>query len=218
MNFLSSLEKQSKPFWIVAGFALIGGVGILDFLTGYELAFSLFYLIPVALIAWLTSRRLGIVASLVSAIVWFIADIAAGSLYSHPFIYVWNTLIHLSFFVITALLLSTLRKVLEREREIAHIDYLTGAINSRLFYDFAQMEIDRIQRYEHPFTLAYIDLDNFKVVNDRFGHSVGDQALRTVVSATKKYLRKTDVVARLGGDEFVLLLPETNQESARVVL
>ena len=218
MNFLSSLEKQSKPFWIVAGFALIGGVGILDFLTGYELAFSLFYLIPVALIAWLTSRRLGIVASLVSAIVWFIADIAAGSLYSHPFIYVWNTLIHLSFFVITALLLSTLRKVLEREREIAHIDYLTGAINSRLFYDFAQMEIDRIQRYEHPFTLAYIDLDNFKVVNDRFGHSAGDQALRTVVSATKKYLRKTDVVARLGGDEFVLLLPETNQESARVVL
>ena len=248
MNFLSSLEKQSKPFWIVAGFALIGGVGILDFLTGYELAFSLFYLIPVALIAWLTSRRLGIVVcsgtvfvlyamilkdvlpaalghilvasflSLVSAIVWFIADIAAGSLYSHPFIYVWNTLIHLSFFVITALLLSTLRKVLEREREIAHIDYLTGAINSRLFYDFAQMEIDRIQRYEHPFTLAYIDLDNFKVVNDSFGHSVGDQALRTVVSATKKYLRKTDVVARLGGDEFVLLLPETNQESARVVL
>ena len=216
MDFLSSLQKQSKPFWIIIGFLLIGGVGILDFLTGYELAFSLFYLIPVSLVAWLTSRRLGILASLASAFVWLIADVAAGHSYSHPFIYAWNTFIRFSFFILTVFLLSTLKRVLERERELARTDYLTGAINSHLFYDFVQMEIDRIQRYKHPFTLAYIDLDNFKTVNDQFGHSIGDQVLCALVNSARKYLRKTDVVARLGGDEFALLLPETNQESARV--
>lgn len=218
MNFLARLEKRSKLFWIIAGFALIGGVGILDFLTGYELAFSLFYLIPVSLVAGLTSRRLGILASLVSALIWLIADVAAGNSYSHASIYAWNTLIRLSFFVITAFLLSNLRRALEHERELARTDYLTGAVNSRLFYDLVQMEIDRFQRYKHPFTLAYIDLDNFKTMNDQFGHSLGDQVLRVVGSSAKKHLRKTDVVARLGGDEFGLLLPETNQESARVAI
>jgi len=91
-------------------------------------------------------------------------------------------------------------------------------MNSRFFYELAQMEIDRFQRYKHPFTLTYIDLDNFKAVNDQFGHSTGDQVLRTVIGSVKKHLRRTDVVARLGGDEFVLLLPETDQEPAYVVI
>jgi diguanylate cyclase (GGDEF)-like protein len=218
VNFLAGLEKRSKLFWTIAGILLIGGVGILDFLTGYELAFSLFYLIPVSLVAWLASQRLGILTSLVSAIVWLTADVAAGSSYSQPFIYAWNTLIRLSFFIITVLLLSTLRKALEREKESARTDYLTGAANSRLFYDLVQMEIGRFQRYARHFSLAYIDIDDFKAVNDRFGHSVGDQVLRTLASSAGKYLRKTDVVARLGGDEFALLFPETDQESARVIL
>ena len=101
---------------------------------------------------------------------------------------------------------------------MARIDYLTGAGNSRFLYNLVQLEIDRLQRYQHPLTLAYIDLDNFKTVNDRLGHAVGDQVLCAVVSSVKKNIRRTDSVARLGGDEFALLLPETNQESARVVL
>jgi diguanylate cyclase (GGDEF)-like protein len=218
LNFLVSLEKRSKLFWIVVGFALIGGVGILDFLTGYEFAFSLFYLIPISLVTWLTGRRLGIVASLASAGVWLISDMAAGNLFSQPVIYAWNTLMGLGFFVIVALLLSTLRRALERERELAHTDYLTGALNSRFFFDLLQMEINRSQRYRHPFTIAYIDIDNFKTVNDLFGHTTGDQVLCAVVNQARKHLRKTDVVARLGGDEFAVLLPETNQESAQVVL
>ncbi len=218
MNFPARLAKLSKLFWAASGIALLGVVGILDFLTGYELAFSLFYLIPVSLVTWLASQRLGMLLALASAVVWLTADVTAGNFYSHPFIYVWNTLIRLSFFVITVFLLSTLKRTLEREKESARTDYLTGAANSRLFFDLVQMEIGRFQRYERPFTVANLDLDNFKSVNDRFGHSVGDQVLRSVVSAIRKYLRKTDIVARLGGDEFALLLPETDQESARVVL
>jgi diguanylate cyclase (GGDEF)-like protein len=218
MNFLTSLEKLNKTFWLITGIALVGGIGILDFLTGFELAFSLVYLIPVSLVAWLASQRLGIMVALVSAIVWLTADVAAGNFYSHPFIFAWNTIIRLSFFVITALLLSTLKKALEYEKESARTDYLTGAANSRLFCDLLQMEVDRFRRYGRSFTLVNIDLDNFKAVNDRFGHQVGDQVLSTVVSSARNNLRKSDVVARLGGDEFALLLPETNQESAGIAL
>lgn len=220
MNLLAILEKQSKPSYVLvlAGFVLTGLIGVVDFLMGYEMAFSVFYVLPVALVTWLTSRRLGLMTSLAGAFVWLGADVATGHPYSYPLIPIWNTLIRLAFFVIITLLLSALKRTTEREREFARIDNLTGAVNPRFFYDLAQMEIDRFQRYEHPFTLAYIDLDNFKTVNDQFGHPAGDQVLRIVASSARKYLRKTDVIARLGGDEFALLLPETNEESARVAL
>ncbi|MFA4915140.1 MAG: GGDEF domain-containing protein [Syntrophales bacterium] len=80
------------------------------------------------------------------------------------------------------------------------------------------MEIERSQRHKHPFTVTYFDLDNFKTVNDRFGHSMGDNVLCTVVRYAKTHLRKMDIVARLGGDEFAFLLPETDQVQARVAI
>ena len=218
MNVLASLEKQSRGFWIVAGFALIAGVGLIDFLTGYEFAFSLLYLLPISLLTWLTGRRLGIVASLVCAFVRLFSHMAAENSYGEHVIYVWNALIRLSFFVIVALLLSALRRALDHERELSKLDAMTGAMNSRFFFEVVQMELHRTQRYKRPFTIAYLDIDNFKTVNDRFGHTTGDQVLRTVVIEAKKRLRRTDVIARLGGDEFAVLLPETDQEAAHVVL
>ena len=218
MNLIAKLEKQNKPFLILLGFIAIGVIGIIDYLTGYEFSFSVFYVLPISLVTWLTSQRFGLLASLASAIVWFSADIATGHPYPHPLIPVWNTLIRLSFFVIITLLLCALKRALQRESEMARTDHLTGAVNLRFFYEVAQMEIDRLERYKHPFTLAYIDLDNFKIINDQFGHSAGDQVLYTVASSVKKQVRRTDVFARLGGDEFALLLPETDQESARLAI
>lgn len=210
--------KPSQPFRIFLGLVLIGVVGVLDVLTGYEISFSLFYVIPISFVAWFISRRHAVIASFASALVWLVADWASGHVYSHPFIPIWNTLIRLSFFVIIALILPALRNAMEREKEFARSDFLTGAVNSRLFYELLQAEIDRLQRYGHPFTLVYIDLDNFKAANDQFGHLTGDKALRTVVDYARKHLRKTDAIARLGGDEFAFLLPETDLESARVTL
>jgi len=218
MNLLRGFAKQSKSIQIVVAFSLIGIIGVTDYLTGYELAFSLFYVIPIALITWTVGKQPGLLTSLAGALVWLSADIASGNTYSNPFIPIWNTFIRLTFFVLITLLLSAMKSATEREREVARRDYLTGAVNSRFFYELVRMEMDRLRRYEHPFTLAYFDLDNFKSVNDQFGHPVGDQALCTVVSTAQKHLRRTDVVARLGGDEFGILMPETNQESARVAL
>jgi diguanylate cyclase (GGDEF)-like protein len=218
VNFLLVLEKRSRFFLIIIGAALIAGVGVIDYLTGDEVALSLFYLIPIALLTWLVGRRAGIAASVVSAAVWVVTELEAEEAFLSASIYIWNTLIVLSFFLIVVMLLSALRKALEHERELAQTDYLTGAVNPRFFFEILQMEIDRSQRYAHPFTIAYIDIDNFKAINDRFGHVTGDRVLITMVERARQNLRKTDLVGRLGGDEFALLLPETGQESAQTII
>ena len=218
MNYLAKLEKQNKLFLILLGFVGIGFIGILDFLTGYEFSFSVFYVLPISLVTWLTNRRLGLLASLTSAVVWLSADMASGHPYSYPLIPLWNSLIRCAFFVIITLLLRALKKAMQRESEWARTDHLTGAVNLRYFYELAQMEIDRLQRYGHPFTLVYIDLDEFKTINDQFGHTTGDRVLQRIVGSIEMHMRKTDVCARLGGDEFALLLPETDQEFARLAI
>jgi diguanylate cyclase (GGDEF)-like protein len=116
------------------------------------------------------------------------------------------------------LLLFKLHALLEHERALSRTDYLTGTANVRAFYEVAQQEIERARRYHHPFTVAYLDVDNFKSVNDQFGHRTGDRLLRVVAQAIQNDLRPTDTMARLGGDEFALLLPEANCEAAAVVL
>jgi diguanylate cyclase (GGDEF)-like protein len=217
MNFLDILEKLSLPFKRFLGFTLIGVIGTLDILTGYEMAFSIFYVMPISFAGWLMGRRIGILASLVSTFIWLLTDLS-GHIYANPIVPLWNTLVRLTFFCFVALLLSALKSSMEHEKALARTDYLTGAGNLRFFLELLQKEIDRSLRYKHPFTLIYVDLDNFKAVNDQFGHVVGDEVLRSLVTYITTHVRKTDVLARLGGDEFALLLPETTQESARVAL
>ncbi len=200
------------------GFALMILVASLDYWTGQEIAWALFYLIPVSLVSWFTDKRLGIIVSIGSAAVWLIVDIASSRTYSHPLIEFWNAFSRLGFFLVVTWLLSSLKMAMSRERELSHIDYMTGAVNSRFFISLVQKEIDRCNRYKHPFTIAYVDLDNFKTVNDRFGHHTGDGVLRTVTDCIREHLRKTDIVARMGGDEFAILLLETGEEGAKVVV
>jgi diguanylate cyclase (GGDEF)-like protein len=218
MHTIDRLEKWSKFFWLLTGFTIIVGLGLLDFLTGYEFSFSLFYLLPIFLVVWFTGKPFGIAASILSTLVWLLADSLSGNQYSTPIIYFWNTAIRFGFFIIITLLLAALKKALEREKVLSRTDRLTDATSVDFFYEVLQAEIYRFQRYQRPFTLAYIDLDNFKIVNDRFGHSVGDMVLRSVVSQARNVLRKTDIVARLGGDEFAILFPETDQKTAQALI
>jgi diguanylate cyclase (GGDEF)-like protein len=218
MNIMEYLENRTKSFWIIVGFVLIIGLGILDYLTGYEFSFSLFYLLPISLVVWFAGKRFGVMASIISALIWLSADYLSGQHYSYIMVYFWNTTIRFGFFIIVTLLLAELRKALEHEKNLARIDRLTGATSTDFFYDLLQTEIYRFQRNKHPFTIAYIDLDNFKTINDKFGHSTGDKVLGSVAGCTKTELRKTDVIARLGGDEFAILFPETNQIAALVAV
>jgi len=215
MGLVAFLEKRRKPFWVSVGLILVLVLGVVDYRTGFELSISLFYLIPIFLVAWFTDRNLTLIISAVSVIIWFLTDYVTGLTYSNPMIYVWNTMIRLGIFIIFSLLLARLRSVLKANQEMARVDYVSGAANIRYFYELAQIEISRYQRYKHPLTLVYIDLDDFKGINDSLGHNTGDKVLRAVTDGIKCQIRPTDILARLGGDEFALLLPETGEEDVK---
>lgn len=112
-------------------------------------------------------------------------------------------------------LLDQLDKTERQLRILSITDDLTGAYNRRHFFEIANNEITRVQRYGGTCAIAIMDFDNFKMVNDTFGHQVGDQALLQVSKTCMESIRENDVFARYGGDEFVFLFPETNQIQAR---
>jgi diguanylate cyclase (GGDEF)-like protein/PAS domain S-box-containing protein len=111
-----------------------------------------------------------------------------------------------------------LQAALENEKRVSRVDFLTRIPNRRTFYEVIEMEAKRARRYQRALTLAYIDVDNFKEVNDMFGHSVGDDLLKLIGKEIQENIRTTDTVARLGGDEFAILLPETDSEGATKVM
>lgn len=130
----------------------------------------------------------------------------------------WNLTTKTALFVILSVILLTLKNTLNRESELVRTDSVTSIANRRYFYEIAGTEANRLGRYKRPFTVAYIDIDNFKMINYRFGYNSGDSLLASVAQALKKNIREVDVASRFGGDEFALLLPETGAEAAQVVL
>jgi diguanylate cyclase (GGDEF)-like protein len=217
-RFFEVFENRSPLFWTITGFTIVGLLGLIDYMTGNELNISLFYLVPIVLVTWAVDRRTGLFLSFISGLTLLGAEIAAGQTFSHPVFYLLNTLLRTAFYVVVVYLVTELQKSRKEEQLAARTDYITGAVNARYFNELLQMEISRIRRYPHPITLVYVDVDNFKLVNDLFGHKIGDAVLRFIAAELKSQLRITDTVARLGGDEFVLLLPSTRQPEARLVV
>ena len=121
-------------------------------------------------------------------------------------------LVH-NFADVAALVLDNVRTRNEL-RHLATTDELTGLRNRRAFESDLARERASAQRHDTPLSLLMLDLDNFKEINDSFGHAAGDRALKIVATAIQGSLRETDVAARLGGDEFVVLLPRTDRYSA----
>jgi diguanylate cyclase (GGDEF)-like protein len=202
---------------ILLGFILVGVMGLLDYATG-EFPFALFYLVPICLITWFTDILTGIMVSFACSLSWFfdkytITDKMKSA--SYPY---WNAVVIFGFFTIVTIILAALKKALEKEKEYAGNDYLTGAQNRSYFVETVNNEINSARENRRPLSIAYIDIDNFKQVNDTMGQSVGDQILRHVVALIRDNMRETDVVARLGSDEFALLLPETPPEQARLLI
>ena len=99
----------------------------------------------------------------------------------------------------------------------SRIDLLTGLPNRREIEERLGAEIARAQRYGHPLSILMIDLDDFKAINDRFGHGAGDDALRQTAGTIEGAVRSIDVAGRFGGEEFLVLLPETEPGGAEVV-
>jgi diguanylate cyclase (GGDEF)-like protein len=195
-----------------------GAVGVLDYITGWQVSFSIFYIAPILLATWYGSANAGVLLSIVSTVLWLTSDLLTAVDYDHPAIPYWNAVVRFAFFFLLSFILGKLKERFAIEKEMARTDGLTGAYNSRAFYELADTELRRARRYGRPFTMAYIDLDNFKFVNDSMGHAMGDKVLCVVADILRENIRETDVAARLGGDEFSALFIETDGARSSVIV
>jgi diguanylate cyclase (GGDEF)-like protein len=213
LQYFEYLDSKGKIFNTVVGLICALGVGAFDLLATEDVSHSFLYILPITFVAWFAGLRLGLALSLVCAALWSFNNVV-GSL----FISVWNVGSTLLFFITSAAMINKFRDMLTNEKILARTDPLTGAKNLRAFSELVEYDMLRAQRDRSPFSLAYLDLDNFKQVNDICGHSAGDELLTAIVANIVANLRKTDVVGRLGGDEFAIFLPDTDQPSAQIVL
>ena len=208
------LERQTWQALVVQGAVLVLLVGALDLATGPDLSFYVFYFVPILLVTAYGGVSAGVAISVVGAAVWSAADQLSGAVYAAAYVRYWNLFVRFLSF----LLVATMQHLLGRERYLARTDFLTKLANRQYFYEVAEKEISRSRRYQLPLTAAYIDLDNFKQVNDRFGHMAGNRLLRVVSTILAKNIRDVDTAARLGGDEFGIILPQTEQQAGLSVL
>ena len=109
-----------------------------------------------------------------------------------------------------------LEQAFAREQQLARIDTLTGVNNRRYLFELAEHEFNIALRYHSPLSVLMFDVDDFKLINDDFGHAIGDQALQHLTQVVCSQLRSADVLGRYGGDEFIVLLPQTSAQEARV--
>lgn len=137
-----------------------------------------------------------------------------GEGFSADWILFWNSIVRLGFFLILNEFIDHLRRSHLKLQELSRKDSLTGIPNSRVFEEQGSILIEN----GGVFSLAYIDLDGFKSVNDEFGHSEGDVVLKTVASIIHQNIRKTDNLARLGGDEFGILIPVADADDAKTLI
>lgn len=207
---------ETLPAWqlllIAIGSLLL--ITLIDYFTEYDFHFFLFYAFQVSFVAWFLGHRRGILDAWICTLAWW----ALNYHLVHPghslTIATWNTVIRLVFFVLVAELIHALKQQTVYLTTLADNDTLTGLKNRRSFYEGLKREYSRGLRKSEPMSLIYLDLDNFKTVNDTLGHLAGDQVLIQVGQTLKNSLRQSDLMARLGGDEFVILMPDTLPEAA----
>lgn len=203
----NNLGTGVRISWAVA-MVLMVGVG--RYTTGTEYALSVFFLFPIVFSAWYDGRRVGLWMAAFCTLVWLAADLLLLQQASNMHVPFINETFRLIVFMFAAALVAGFRNALEDQKKIARTDPLTGMWNRLAFFEMAELEIKRARRFDAPLSFIYLDIDNFKIVNDTSGHDAGDRLLQVVAKTILNNIRKIDIAVRFGGDEMGILLAETD--------
>lgn len=210
-------QVEVLPRWAIylISYSILAIVVYFNFASEPGFSMDLFYLVPIYFLTWFGGLTPGIVMAFLCMASLVAADLHWNlPLFTSPKLG-WDHVARFCFLFITTLLLGRLREAYRSASESSRSDFLTGLANRREFFAVAEQERLRAARYGKSVSVAYMDLDGFKEINDQLGHSAGDTILMDVANELRKNLRATDVVARMGGDEFVILLPETDAAAAK---
>lgn len=212
--------------WIAAGrvrsFAipvtLVFAVGYCDYRTGYLVTLSFVYILPILAAVWAHGIRFGILVAALGTLVSVTAAYAAGLPMPNLLYPLWNDVMRFAVFATVAYLLGSCKHMLEHETREALSDPLTRIGNRRALLRALEAESNRVGHSGRCFSLLFIDLDDFKQLNDHAGHATGDQALAEIAEVIAATSRAMDITTRLGGDEFCVLLPDTDEVTLRPVV
>lgn len=211
-KYFAWLEGKSKAFNLTVGLLCLSTIVFVDWYHGVAYNFTFLYIFPVAFTTWFAGKRCGAFVAAIASLSYSINaelffDTAA----------VWNAAGTFVVFSAIGILVRSVRTLWEKEQLLSRNDHLTGLLNSRAFLELLDYEIGRYNRSPAPFSLAYIDLDSFKEVNDTYGHQRGDELLKLASNIMRSTLRATDMASRMGGDEFAILFPNTGIEQIKGV-
>ncbi|NJD91751.1 MAG: GGDEF domain-containing protein [Geobacter sp.] len=212
-RYFNFLDRKGTVFNFALGLGFAVLFGAFDILAPSKYSFMMMYLFPIALTTWFAGQTAGFIIVMVCIAFWSYTtsqfDLLALT---------WNIISTLSIYLMISVMLTKLRFLWEKDKILSRTDPLTGVMNRRAFDEIVEYEIMSLQRQNSPLSLAYIDLDNFKQVNDHFGHKKGDELLKAIVACFSNNLRRTDIIARMGGDEFVVFFPGTDHNAVKLVM
>ncbi|HEU5210808.1 MAG TPA: GGDEF domain-containing protein [Longimicrobiales bacterium] len=211
-------ERRRSRLHVALGIFTLIVVAAAQALLDPALPLDLLFVLPVAVIAMAGGRPLGVTSGVAAAVLRSLVELWRGPGHEHPAIAVLSFLLGALVYMLTAWFAAEITTAALRARASALTDPLTGLGNRRFFEDVAERELNRSQRYARPLALAFINIDDFRSVNEERGHAAGDALLRRVAQELPSGIRRSDIVARLGGDVFAVLLPETPAEGAEVAM
>ena len=216
-NLHPATGRARLAAWIIT-LATLGAISVFDSLTPQDYVVMPLFLVSSLYATLRISQGAGYATVLLSVLLTLLLDYEQNRIASGHLAAIFNSGVRIFLGALVCQLVFELRCTLTREAELARTDGLTGLANRRTFAERLEQSLAQSRRDGQPFTVAFIDLDRFKQVNDRYGHAEGDRLLRQTATTIHEHLRATDLCARLGGDEFALLLPGTDYAAATTLL
>jgi len=178
--------------------------------TPPDIRLGILYVVPVVLVTWTDGLAWGLGFAALTIVM---REVVAWEQLPQGTPALWRFVNAASYVVVVGVAMAGLQRLRHIQQQLSTLathDPLTSLVNARSFAARLTQELERNRRYPRPLALLYLDLDDFKVINDSHGHQTGDAVLRLVAEAMRSSVRQADIVGRLGGDEFAVLMPETD--------